>query len=199
MVSGAVVLISVIITIIFIFTPRKPAELVIDSSLIIPVLKDGDIILRQGDMQWSAAFSEVSQNDKRFSHLGIVRIRDDEIQIIHSLGNIMRRDAGVRIYSLDMYLLNAMSAGVFRFKHADGSLISDSALEFLDRPFDWDFDISDNSKIYCTELMHVILESIAPEYKLKTIYLDTVNKNIIPLDSISASDYFDEIFFIELP
>ena len=193
-----IILLLIITGIIILFSPRKPAETVIDSSHIIPHLLDGDIILRQGDATYSAMFSDVSLTDKRFSHLGVARIRDDEISVIHSIGNILRPNAGVRKYSLELFLRNAMSVGIFRFRHADGSLISDKSLDFINRPFDWDFDISDDSKIYCTELMHVILEDIAPEYKLTTLFLDSISKEVIPLDSISASDLFDEIFFIKI-
>lgn len=170
----------------------------IEASDVIPYLQDGDIILRQGDAVWSAAFSDLSLTDKRFSHLGIVRIRENELSIINSVGSILNSRKGVESVSLEKFLGSAMSVGIFRTKNVDGFQISETAISLLGRPFDWDFDLDDDSKIYCTELLYVILKSIAPEINLVTRYFETINKDILPLDSISDSEYFEEIFYIEL-
>jgi len=192
-----IIVLSIAIGIVYIFTPRKPADIVIDSSYVLPHLKDGDIILRKGDAAWSVIFGDVSLTDKRFSHLGIVRIYDGYLSIINSVGYLANRERGVEEVTLDNFLQPAKNIGVFRFKYADGSLISDNAVKYIGRPFDWSFDITDDSRIYCTELLHAVLESTAPEYRLTTLFVDGINKEIIPLDSISASDWFDEIFYIE--
>ena len=185
--------------ILFITIPRKSPDTVINSSEIIPYLRDGDIILRLGDGALSAPFSEISLTDKRFSHLGIVSIRDENISVINSVGFLTNRERGVEETPLEKFLQSAINAGIFRTKSVDGALISAKAAEYLGRPFDWNFNLSDDSKIYCTELLYVVIKSVAPEIELNTLYLDSVNLDVLPLDSVSNSDYFDELLFIELP
>ncbi|MCL2215156.1 MAG: hypothetical protein FWC06_08120 [Treponema sp.] len=196
-----IVIFILIITAIILFfkIPRKSPNIVIDSSVVIPYLKDGDIILRHGDGALSSPFSGISLTDKRFSHLGIVRIRNGNITVINSVGSILNKDKGVEENSLEQFLQAALNIGVFRVKSIDGTLISDKALEYLNRPFDWGFNLFDDSKIYCSELLYVVLKSIAPEMELAVLYIDTINMNVFPLDSVSASDYFDEILYIDLP
>jgi len=184
--------------ILYIFTPRKLPDNVIDYLKIEPYLQDGDIILRQGDATWSAVFSDFSLTDKRFSHVGIVRIRDGDISIIHAIGNILNKARGVEVISLERFMQQAMSVGIFRARYVDAALISDKVMNYVGLPFDWDFDISDDSKIYCTELLYVVLRDIAPQYNITTRFVDTLNREIIPLDSISNSHLFEEILFIEL-
>jgi len=56
--------------------------------------------------------------------------------------------------------------------------------------------MSDDSKLYCTELLYVILKRLAPEIKLDTIFVTILGKDIIPLEAISNSQNFHEVYFI---
>ena len=53
---------------------------------ILASLNDGDITCRLGDRLWSILFRELSPNDKRFSHLGIIKIRDNVVSVINAEG-----------------------------------------------------------------------------------------------------------------
>ena len=75
----------------------------------------------------------------------------------------------------------------------DGELISDKAMEFIGRPFDWQFNLEDDSKLYCTELLYVVLKKIDPSIKLNTMYMREIGRSIIPLDICSQTEYFTEI------
>ena len=181
----------------FIARSRTGQKNTINVSDVMPYLKDGDIILRLSDSPWSSMFRNFSLTDKRFSHLGIARIRDKDISVINSVGYITQRERGVEEVSLEKFLQVAKAIGVFRAKSiTDGAIISDKAAEYTGYPFDWDFDIRDESKIYCTELLYVALKYAAPEIILPTIFLDITGKEIIPLESVSNSSDFDEIIYI---
>jgi len=201
---------------LYIFIPRKDLLIAIDSSVVIPYLKDGDIILRKSNAGWSDIFNRFSLTDKRFSHLGIIRIHNGNISVINSVGNISISEesvpsklknrkpevtelSGVHEISLNNFLKVAINIGIFRSRFIDGSLISEKAAGLIGIPFDWDFDIDDDSKIYCTELLYAVINSIAPEHNIETRYLDILGRDIIPLDSISAACAFEEILYIELP
>ena len=55
--------------------------------------------------------------------------------------------------------------------------------------------MADESEIYCTELLYLILKRLMPEIELKTIYIKELGKRIVPLEAISNSEYFSEIYF----
>jgi hypothetical protein len=162
---------------------------------VIPYLQDGDIILRMTEGTWSMMFREFSPIDKRFSHCGIVRIRDDEITVINALGSLSIPSLGVEETRLDRFIPVASAVGIYRVRDADGSVISDTAMLYMGRPFDFDFDMEDDSKVYCTELIYLALKPVKPENILPTIFVDEVKRQAIPIDSISNNPYIDEIVF----
>ena len=161
-------------------------------------LKDGDIICRLGDRIWSYYFKDISFYDKRFSHLGIIRINDNKITVINAEGRAVEGKDFVNEVELDEFLKIAKSIGIYRLNGYDGEIISASAVEYIGYPFDWSFDLENNTKIYCTELLYVILKNIAPEIELKTVYQKELKKEIIPLEAVSNSDYFTEVYYLNI-
>ena len=159
-------------------------------------LKDGDIICRLGDRLWSHYFKDISYFDKRFSHLGIVRINDNKITVVNAEGLAIQGKDFVNEVELDEFLKIAKAIGIYRLNDVDGKVISSAAMEYIGYPFDWSFDMEDDSKIYCTELLYVVLKKAAPEIELKTIYQKELKKDLIPLEAVSASEYFSEVHFI---
>ena len=164
---------------------------------IIEYLKDGDIICRLGGKIWSPVFAEISPNDKRFSHIGIVRIRDDLISVIHVEGISNDKRGYTKNVPLKDFLKAARTIGIYRVINVDGYIVSDTALNHLGLPFDWDFNVGDNSKLYCTELLYVVLKELDSSITLNTIWLDALGKYILPIDIVSQSEYFLEIGYWE--
>ena len=160
---------------------------------ILPYLNDGDIICRLGDRLWSAYFKELSPNDKRFSHLGIVRIRNNIVSVINAEGLALEGRDYVNEVSLKDFLKIARSIGIYRLRTIDGMRISDTALEYKGRPFDWQFDMNEDKKLYCSELLYVILQKIDPKIELTSIWLKEMGRKIIPLDVCTQSNYFVEV------
>jgi hypothetical protein len=160
---------------------------------ILSSLNDGDIICRLGDRLWSKFFKELSPNDKRFSHLGIVRIRDNIVSVINAEGLAIEGKDYVNEVSLKDFLKTAQSIGIYRVKNIQGEIISDTALEYIGRHFDWKFDMEENNNLYCTELLYVILKKLDTNIELNKIWLKEINKYIIPLDICLQSEYFLEI------
>ncbi|MCL1947669.1 MAG: hypothetical protein FWF51_11075 [Chitinivibrionia bacterium] len=173
---------------------KRLPKTIIDAADVLPYLRDGDVICRLGDRGWSSFIRYLSSDDRRFSHIGIVRIRDENVSVINAECLVNGRNESVNEVSLSDYLELARAVGVYRANFLDGSIISDDAVKYLGYPFDWDFDFDDESKIYCTELLHVIIKNNAPEYGLATVNMSGINLAIIPTEAISKSADFDEIF-----
>jgi hypothetical protein len=174
---------------------RRPFEQ-IEAAQILSYLEDGDIICRMGDRIWSLYFRDISLTDKRFSHLGIVRIRDGNISIINAEGGAAGRRDSVNEVTLQEFIEIARAIGVYRANFINGSIISDSAFKYKGRPFDWKFDLTERDNIYCTELLYIILKDIAPDIVLKTMMIEEAGRTIVPLDACSNSTDFTEMLYI---
>ncbi|HCC37499.1 MAG TPA: hypothetical protein DEQ14_07720 [Treponema sp.] len=165
----------------------------IQESAIRPSLNDGDIICRLGDRIWSNFFKEFSPKEKRFSHLGIVRIRNDVVSVINAEGLAIEGKDFVNEVSLKDFLEIAQSIGIYRLKDFEGEVISDVALEYIGRRFDWQFDMEDENNLYCSELLYVILKKLDPSIELNKVWIKEIGKNVIPLDICAQSEYFIEV------
>lgn len=151
-------------------------------------VKNGDIILRSGIGMWSNLFRNKNAVDKRFSHVGIVWINSGgKFQVIHSEGNDISGNGEVQIISLEDFVRESDSIGISRWRHGDAAFIAENARAFLSKPFDWKFDSTDHSAIYCTELIELSLQKSFPAIRLPRI------DNIIMPEACLDSQYFEEI------
>jgi hypothetical protein len=188
-------LIIAIGTFIIIHIQHDPKR-TIDAIEISAFLEDGDIICRLGDRIWSLYFKDISPSDKRFSHLGIIRIRDGNITVINAEGLAVEGRDSVNEVPLKDFLKIARAVGIYRIKDINGSVVSDEAIKYTGLPFDWKFDLTEEDAIYCTELLHVVLKHIKPDIVLRTTLIEEVDRQIIPLDAISNSGDFIEVLYV---
>ena len=184
--------------VVYVIMPRgKPLKFAVkELEILSEILKDGDIICRLGDRVWSQFFKNISESDNRFSHMGIIRINNDLTTVIHAEGDTGHGKDFVHETALNDFVKIARAIGIYRINNVNGNQVSNIAAEYLGIPFDWQFDMQDESKLYCTELLYAILIRIAPELELNTIYINELGKNIIPLEAISNSKYFSEIYYV---
>lgn len=199
--SGIIIFVTLILIMLAYTTVSEESEekagLLIKKNAFYEVLNDGDIICRLGDRLWSQIFKDFSADDKRFSHIGIIRIYNNQITVIHAEGTTKPGKDFVKEEPIDDFLKAAKAKGIYRIMDLDGNKISSMALEYIDVPFDWKFDIDEPSKLYCTELLYVILKRLVPSFELNTAYIKELGKDIIPIDSITNSEHFSEIHFVQ--
>ncbi|MDR0377590.1 MAG: hypothetical protein LBH70_07335 [Spirochaetaceae bacterium] len=157
--------------------------------------QDGDIICRLGDRTWSLYFKGLSKRDKRFSHLGIIRRNGESLTVINAEGRAWAGKDCVNEVALQEFITPARMIGLYRLDHADGKAIVREALTMIGRPFDWDFDLKNTDKLYCTELLYAVLKKTAPEIELETVH--TFRRDIVPLEAVSNSTQFREVLFFE--
>jgi hypothetical protein len=183
--------------VIFVLSMRQIRQhsgaLYVQEDQILPSLNDGDVICRLGDRIWSHYFKEVSPNDKRFSYLGIVRIRDNVVTVINAEGLAIEGKDYVNETPLKDFLKIAQRVGLYRMRTLEGYKISDAALLYKGRSFDWHFDMEDDNALYCSELLYVILKRLDPTITLHTVWLKNFKKNIVPLDVCLQAEYFIEV------
>ncbi|MDR1099505.1 MAG: hypothetical protein LBL28_03405 [Treponema sp.] len=192
-----IVIFTILILSIFIYITMPKGKLITSqqSGAIASVVKEGDIICRLGDRLWSRFFRDLSLTDKRYSHIGIVHINDGVITVINAEGGTEHERDFVNESTLSDFLNVAMTAGIYRIKNTEGDKISALAREYIGTPFDWQFDMHDESKLYCTELLYVVLKRLLPDLKLSAVYIKALGREIILPEAISGSEYFSEVYF----
>jgi hypothetical protein len=182
---------------IYITMPRGKSIKLQQLGIITSIVKEGDIICRLGDRLWSRYFKDLSLTDKRYSHIGIVHINNGIVTVINAEGGGEHKRDFVNESALGDFLSVARTAGIYRIKNTDRDQIAALAMEYIGVPFDWKFDMHDESKLYCTELLYVILKRLLPDLKLSTVYIKGLDKEIIPPEAISRSEYFYEVYFAD--
>ena len=184
-----IILISVLSVYFYKHNPTPPATVLPpkQDKDITPYLQHGDIILRSGAGAWSKYFRDFSPTDKRFSHVGIVCIENNEIKVLHSEGDDLTGIGSVKLVPLDIFISESEDIGISRLKNTDPNIFVQSAKKYQNQPFDWKFDADDASAIYCTELVSLALKDCKKNIILKK------KKKIIPVDSCLDPDFFEEI------
>jgi len=160
---------------------------------LIEKINDGDIITRLGDRFWSEIIRNISTEDKRFSHVGIIRINDEKITVIHAEGTTTAGKDFVKEETLEDFLKVAKAVGIYRLKNHNTESISDTAMEFIGVPFDWKFDMTDDTALYCTELLYVVFKRLGIDVELKTTFVKEIGREIIPIEAVSRGEGFEEL------
>jgi len=167
-----VVIISVIAMIIlflFAYDHKSKQEQLFSGYSLTPaedsLIHDGDIILRYGYGIISDIIVEQLDEPFALSHCGIICKNDSSI-VIHSVSSSISPFDGVQYQSLKSFVKDSKKNSIIivRFKLPDErkslSAISKRAYYYLNKkvPFDHKFDISDSSKIYCSELIYLVIK-----------------------------------------
>lgn len=117
--------------------------------------RDGDLVFRYGNGFWSPYFRDASTLHKRFSHAGVIVLRNGLPWVVHSDAHGMTGIGNVHLVRLDDFLSGSSDYAFYRLD-APGNVrlrIAEAASSYIGRPFDTEFDTDDDSKLYCSELV----------------------------------------------
>jgi hypothetical protein len=113
----------------------------------------------------------VSDSVSEYSHVGFVQISGDSIHVIHSEASELTFIGYVRRDPLHDFVKNVRSWGVYRLDRPDSvkTKMMDMAYAYHEKrvPFDMDFSIQDDSKIYCTELIATCINKAVGDELIK--------------------------------
>lgn len=124
------------------------------------ILKDGDVIFRRGTSFVSNMVLMADKNSP-YSHTGIVKIIQNAFYVVHS---VPAEEPGgkdlAKIELLESFLRRdrATAVAVYRLKIENNQLsnyATEIAYNYANKktPFDSDFNLIDDSRLYCTELV----------------------------------------------
>jgi hypothetical protein len=130
----------------------------IDISVVNKNIEHGDLVFRKGPSLESFTVYLIDK-EKEFSHVGIVYILDDEIQIIHAVPTKNHEKEWIKMERLSTFLCpkNASTYAIIRpiIEAEQKQKVAQEAYQFYQDKvyFDNDYDMRSNDKLYCTELI----------------------------------------------
>ena len=132
----------------------------------IALLQDGDIIIRKGFGFVSNKIADILDEPYNVSHCGIIYRPDSSALpiVIHSVSSTLSDIDGVQECDIEKFARESEAYSIIVVRYNDSTkhspkIIATEAQRMLlaNIPFDNSFDISDSSKIYCSELIWKIL------------------------------------------
>ena len=160
-------LISLIVILVFLVGPV--AYLLITNHTSKSYFRESDSIeFHSGDLVFRRGKSFVSQlvllrdNKSQYSHVGIVVMKDDQPYVVHAVPGEAEKDQPeyVKMETMPEFLDKDKSAdfAVYSLKgqyEQTGKRVAEKAIEYFEKhiQFDSSFDLKDESKLYCTELV----------------------------------------------
>jgi uncharacterized protein YycO len=151
-------------------------------------LADGDLVFRTGRDLMSQLV--LSQGDvSRFSHVGVVLKNQSGLVVVHALPRDGASPGGVRVEPLAKFAdaENASDIGFYRVKGIDADAsgrIREYVLSQVGKPFDDDFRMSEDGKLYCTELVLRALSAAGHNVaaSIPTIQVMSISEPVVPPD-----------------
>lgn len=173
-------------------------QCVLDVSL----LQEGDIIFRRGTDSISKA---ILTGDSRanYSHVGLIIMRGKEAFVVHAIpAETQGEQDAVKIEPLSVFVSASRAAAIAVLRLRNGmqanynvSEVVDYATSRVGRPFDYHFDDSEDSSLYCTELvwrayLAAGVQIINPS-ELQSLPL--ISRRIIPPSAIWNATSLEEV------
>lgn len=123
------------------------------------LLRDGDLIFRLGTGLGSRAVV-MPDSDARYSHVGLLVHEGGEWKVLHAVPGEVEDAGGGEVLKKDPLVLflrpdRAVSACVMRYDTTEEALaeVCRQGMRLFEKriPFDYAYDITDSSRMYCTE------------------------------------------------
>lgn len=155
------------------------------------LLQSGDIILRKGRTFVSELISMGFSSE--VSHCGILLKSEGQWKVLHIISGQISDHDYIRLDRVEDFINEALPGSVYHVQPvvqiSRASLVKESLLQLQLQPkFDHQFDLSDETELYCSELVRLIyLKSGSQDlFHYKTIGA----KRLIDMDSFWREDFF---------
>lgn len=181
-------------------TGTPSAEKLGDIPLNTDTLQDGDLIVSSGKSFFSNELRQWNRRETKYSHCGIIhRDTAGSIQVYHTSGGADGPGRHVRKDPLLLFVHPGQINGfaVFRYGLQAGerkAFLSQLGHYYQEKaPFDLQFDLSDDTKLYCSELVYKSL--VAASGKKELIPLSHAGgKDFVGVDDLYLNEFSTKIF-----
>ncbi len=143
------------------------------------LVHSGDLVLRSGKDFTSELMKRLSTYDKTYSHCGIANWENDSLFVYHALGGEWNPDQKLRRDPFEFFCnpYENRGFGIFRYRinASQQDAIVRTAHKFYQAgiPFDMNFDLTTDDRMYCSEFVFKTIEQAA----LDSVHLKTTTIN----------------------
>ena len=124
-------------------------------------LQTGDLVFRAGRGLFSALFRSLGQTQTPYSHVGVVYRRGATLYVIHAEADDFTGIGSARMDPLADFV-SPRHASQYTFRRPVGldsarrARLAQTLLSYVRQaiPFDTDFDLADDQRLYCSELVY---------------------------------------------
>ena len=150
-------------------------------------LQDGDLVFRRGRDLMSSLVLRQGQAS-RFSHVGMVRLLEGQVTIVHAMPDEAGSPGGVRQERLADFLAPAVAsdAASYRLPGLDRAALAGWLDAQHGKPFDMRFALSDASALYCSELVLRALAAGGRPQALATVSAPLLDEPVVTPDALRA-------------
>lgn len=153
-------------------------------------LRSGDLVFRLGNDITSYMLSQLNQNDKSFSHCGIVSIENGSPFIYHAIGGEYNPDQKIKREAPKQWFSpkNNLMVAVSRLdldSNKTRKLVETVQTYYKEgKKFDMEFDLNTDDRLYCAEMIY------------KSIQHAAADSNFIPTTAAFGKKYvgIDDLF-----
>ena len=122
-------------------------------------IREGDLVLRCGNDLISESLSEFSQQEKLYSHSGVAVMDNGTMYIYSNMAGDINPDELMRRDPVDSFIspVHNVAVGIYRYDITATELEKLKAIihdHYNNKlPFDMNFDLSTDDKMYCAEMI----------------------------------------------
>lgn len=163
------------------------------------LVKDGDLITRSGSDVISNSLRNFNKKDKSYSHSGIVFIEQGEMFVYHTLSGDENPTDKMMREPFDSFCnpYKKTGIGIFRYDidEAERSRLQALLKNYYKKEmrFDKIFDLKDDSKMYCAEIIMKCLKKCTDD---RVILPTTIVRNFRPKDPAFNNKILKEFEYI---
>ncbi|HOP30787.1 MAG TPA: YiiX/YebB-like N1pC/P60 family cysteine hydrolase [Spirochaetota bacterium] len=155
------------------------------------------LIVRLGDGYFSNIFRRVSSEEKRFSHSGIIHRVGQRYKVYHIEANELTGKGIVRDEPLELFISHSKEWALYAINTSDSikmEIVQQASIFFDSKiPFDLDFDLASDDKLYCSEMVAKSINNAFGE-ELITPGLHIAGRYFYGLDDIYLHHLFHCIY-----